>query len=161
MFLKKIYYLFFLLPSICAAQLADHVYLKNIKTVKLYKAGDIYSYPAIVLNTAEQVELHFDDMDADVKFYYYTYQLCNADWKPANVQLFDYMRGFTSNRITTYRSSSIAQNRYTHYQALLPERNSTPTKGGNYLLKVYLDGDTSKLAFTCLLYTSDAADEEL
>ncbi|MFM2339192.1 MAG: hypothetical protein RL115_2385 [Bacteroidota bacterium] len=148
MFLKKIYYLFFLLPSICAAQLADHVYLKNIKTVKLYKAGDIYSYPAIVLNTAEQVELHFDDMDADVKFYYYTYQLCNADWKPAHVQLFDYMRGFTSNRITTYRSSSIAQNRYTHYQALLPERNSTPTKGGNYLLKVYLDGDTSKLAFT-------------
>jgi hypothetical protein len=146
--LKKIIYLFLLLPSFCAAQLADHVYMENIKTVKLYKAGDIYSYAAIVLNTAEQVELHFDDMDADVKFYYYTYQLCNADWKPANVQLFDYMRGFTSNRITTYRSSSIAQNRYTHYQALLPERNSAPTKGGNYLLKVYLDGDTSKLAFT-------------
>jgi hypothetical protein len=35
-----------------------------------------------------------------------------------------------------------------HYQALLPERNCVPAKSGNYLLKVFLDADTSKLAFT-------------
>jgi hypothetical protein len=40
------------------------------------------------------------------------------------------------------------QTRYTHYQAYLPERNSAPTKGGNYLLKVFLNDDTSKLVFT-------------
>jgi Domain of unknown function (DUF5103) len=146
----RTFFLAFLL-IICVhsqAQVADHIYHSNIRTVKLYKTGDIYSYPVIFLNSNDQLELHFDDMDSDFKYYYYSFQLCNADWKPANVQTFDYIRGFQSNRISTYRSSSIAGTRYTHYMATIPERNSAPTRGGNYLLKVFLNDDTSKLAFT-------------
>lgn len=147
--LKRMIFLLFFISALTAqAQIPDHIYKENIRSVKLYKAGDIYSYPILMLNTNDQLELHFDDMDADVKFYYYSFQLCNADWTPANVQTFDYIRGFQSNRITTYRNSSIVQTRYTHYQAFLPERNSAPTKGGNYLLKVFLNDDISKLAFT-------------
>lgn len=140
--------LLLLISFSATAQLPDHVYKSNIKTVKLFKSGDMYSYPVIMLNSNEQLELHFDDMDADVKYYYYSFQLCNADWTPANIQLFDYIRGFTSNRITNYRHSSLAQTRYTHYQAVLPERNGAPSKAGNYLLKVFLNDDTSKLVFT-------------
>jgi Domain of unknown function (DUF5103) len=147
--MKKLLLAFSLLSIVVAhAQLPDFVYKPNIHSVKLYKYGDIYSYPVLTLNGNEQLELHFDDMDADVKYYYYSFQLCNADWAPANVQPFDYIRGFQSNRITTYRNSSLTQTRYTHYQATIPERNSAPTKGGNYLLKVFLNDDTSKLAFT-------------
>lgn len=140
--------LLLLISFSATAQLPDHVYKSNIKTVKLFKSGDMYSYPVIMLNSNEQLELHFDDMDADVKYYYYSFQLCNADWTPANIQLFDYIRGFTSNRITNYRHSSLAQTRYTHYQTVLPERNGAPSKAGNYLLKVFLNDDTSKLVFT-------------
>lgn len=145
---KNITLLFILAISVVQGQLPDHVYKSNIHTVKLYKAGDIYSYPVLTLNSGEQLELHFDDMDADIKNYYYSFQLCNADWTPANIQIFDYIRGFQSNRISNYRNSSIVQTRYTHYQAIIPERNSAPTKGGNYLLKVFLNDDTSRLAFT-------------
>ena len=144
---KNITLLFILAISVVQGQLPDHVYKSNIHTVKLYKAGDIYSYPVLILNSGEQLELHFDDMDADIKNYYYSFQLCNADWTPANIQIFDYIRGFQSNRISNYRNSSIVQTRYTHYQAILPERNSAPTKGGNYLLKVFLNDDTSRLAY--------------
>lgn len=126
----------------------DRIYKPNIRSVKLHKAGDIYSYPVITLNSNDQLELHFDDMDGDMKYYYYSFQLCNADWTPANIQAFDYIRGFQSNRITTYRSSSIVQTRYTHYSAMLPERNSAPSRAGNYLLKVFLNDDASKLVFT-------------
>lgn len=138
----------FLFPLALPAQVPDQVYKPNIRSVKLFKYGDIYSYPVLQMGSNEQLELHFDDMDNDVKSYYYSFQLCNADWTPANVQSYDYIRGFQSNRIGTYRSSSIVQTRYTHYQAILPERNSAPVKGGNYLLKVFLNDDTSKLAFT-------------
>ena len=75
------------------------------------------------------------------KSYFYTLELCNADWTPANLNVFDYIKGFTQNRLTQYRISAIAANRYVHYQALLPERNCVPTRSGNYLLKVYLDGE--------------------
>ncbi len=147
--MKKILSLFVIISfSAAQGQIPDHIYKSSIHSVKLHKHGDIYSYPFITLNSNEQLELHFDDMDADTKYYYYSFQLCNADWTPANVQTFDYIRGFQSNRITNYRSSSIVQTKYTHYQAIIPERNSAPTKAGNYLLKVFLNDDASKLIFT-------------
>lgn len=147
--MKKIVSFFLIVQiGVAKAQMPDHTYKANIQSVKLHKYGDIYSYPFLTLNSNEQLELHFDDMEAGVKNYYYGFQLCNVDWIPANIQPFDYIRGFQSNRITTYRNSSIVQTKYTHYQAFLPERNSAPTRAGNYLLKVFLNDDTAKLIFT-------------
>ncbi len=147
--MKKIFFSFFILFSLFStAQLPDHIYKPNIRTVKLFKYGDIYSYPVITLNGNDQLELHFDDMDADMKYYYHTFQLCNADWTAANIQSYDYIKGFRSSRITAYRNSSIIATRYTHYQLVFPDRNLTPTRSGNYLLKVFLNDDTSKLVFT-------------
>jgi len=147
--MKPLLVIFFVwLGLAAAAQIPDYIYKSNIRSVKLYKSGDIFSYPVINLNSPEQFELHFDDMDGDIKNYYYSYQLCNADWTPSTLFTTDYIRGFQSNRITTYRGSSIAFTRYTHYQAFLPDRNCIPSRSGNYLLKVFLNDDTSKLVFT-------------
>ncbi len=137
-----------LLTAGMQAQIPDHIYRSNIHSITLTKYGDIYSYPVMTLNSGEQFELDFDDLDADVKNYYYTYLLCNADWAPSSLTSFDYIHGFQNVRITNYRNSSIASINYTHYQAVLPDRNCIPSRSGNYLLKVFLDGDTSKLFFT-------------
>ena len=131
-----------------SAQIPDKIYKPSIHSVKLFKFGDQLSYPIINLNSADQMELHFDDLDADVKSLYYTFQLCNADWTPAQLQPFDYIKGFQSTRITTYRNSSISLNRYTHYQATIPDRSSVPIRSGNYLLKVFRNNDTADLFLT-------------
>jgi hypothetical protein len=130
------------------AQNGDVTYHSNIRSAKLYKAGDQTSFPMLWLNKDENLELHFDDLDADVKTYYYTFQLCNADWSPSMLRTFEYTRGFQNVRVTNYRNSSLSFVRYTHYQASIPDRNSSPTRSGNYLLKVFLNGDTSHVAFT-------------
>jgi hypothetical protein len=130
------------------AQIPDSIYALNIYSAKLYLKGNQLGYPILTLNGNDQVELVFDDLDANVKSYYYTYQLCNADWTPVQISTFDYIRGFAQNQITDYHYSSVALVRYTHYHITLPENNSRITLSGNYLLKVYLDNDTSKLAFT-------------
>jgi hypothetical protein len=137
-----------LISFISRAQEPDQIYMPNIETAQLYKYGYSQGLPVYTLNSNDQVELGFDDMDGNVKSYYYTYVLCDYNWKPVNVNPFDYIKGFTQNRIATYRYSSRAFTRYTHYQAILPDRNSRPTRSGNYILKVFLDGDTNKLAFT-------------
>ncbi len=126
----------------------DVIKMPNISGVKVFMRGDQMAYPLLTLNSADQFELHFDDLDGRVKNFYAGFELCNADWTPANLSTFDYIKGFSNVRLNQYRVSSIAFTRYVHYQAILPDRNSTPTKSGNYLLKIYLDGDTSKLAFT-------------
>ena len=147
--IRKVLFIFsFFLSLIVQAQIPDHVYKPNIHTVKLFKYGDMFSYPIIALNSGDQLELHFDDMDADYKNYYFSFQLCNADWTPANLPSFEFTRGFQSTRITTYRNSSISFTKYTHYQANFPDRSSVPTRSGNYLLKVFVNNDTSNLYFT-------------
>ncbi|MFM7840073.1 MAG: type IX secretion system plug protein domain-containing protein, partial [Chitinophagaceae bacterium] len=79
----------------------------------------------------------------------------NADWTPAMLSTFDFVKGYSQMRLSQYRISSLALTRYTHYQAVLPDRNCVPSRSGNYLLKVFLDGDTSKLVFTRALMVVD------
>ena len=140
--------LFCLISQPLAAQQVERVYHSNIHTAQLYMSGDPTGLPVYNLNGGGRLELEFDDIDAINKSYYYTYVLCDYNWQPVNISPFDYIKGFTQNRITTYRYSSISLTRYVHYQAFLPDNNSKPTRSGNYLLKVFLDGDTAKLAFT-------------
>lgn len=130
------------------AQEPDKIYKPYIATAQLFQYGNQLQLPVYTLNSSDRFQLEFDDLEADFKSYYYMYQLCDYNWQPVNLSPFDYMKGFTQNRITTYRYSSIALTRYTHYQAILPEQNSLPIRSGNYILKVFINGDTSKLAFT-------------
>lgn len=139
------------------AQIPDFVYSPSIGSPQLFMAGNQIGYPILRLNTADQLELHFDDLDdGQVKNYYYSFVLCNEDWTPADVSEFDFIKGFSQVRIDNYTISSVALTRYTHYQAILPDPNYVPIHSGNYLLKVFLDGDTSKLAFTKRFLVVDA-----
>ncbi|HXL54752.1 MAG TPA: DUF5103 domain-containing protein [Chitinophagaceae bacterium] len=126
----------------------DKTYMPNIKGIKLFQHGNQITYPVIDIGTTNSLELHFDDLDGYVKNYSYTYQLCNANWKPVDLNVLDYIQGFTEARLNQYRASSIAKVKYVHYQALLPDKSCMPSKAGNYLLKVFLNSDTGKLAFT-------------
>ena len=83
-----------LLINFCAtAQVADSIYKSNIKTVRLHNYGNQLSLPIINLNTNDQVELHFDDLDGNVKYYYYTFQICDKDWTPVILSQFDEVAG--------------------------------------------------------------------
>ena len=147
--IKKWLLFFLLMPFICVnAQQPANVLDNSIRSVKLFRAGDQASYPVLTLNGNDFLQLTFDDLDGDVKNYYYSYELCNADWTPTLLNTFEYIKGFQNVRLSSYRQSSIAFTRYTNYQATIPDRNCIPSHSGNYLLKVFLNGDTSQLVFT-------------
>ncbi len=131
-----------------AQPVSDMVVSPSIGSPQLYVAGNQWGYPIMRLNSSDQLELQFDDLDGDVKNYYYTFQLCDEDWTPSTLSEFNYIKGFSQVRIEDYRSSSVALQRYTHFRATLPDPNCIPIHSGNYLLKVFTDGDTTKLAFT-------------
>jgi hypothetical protein len=131
-----------------AQYMPDHIYMPEIHSVKLFQQGNQSSMAMIALNSQDLLELHFDDLSGVVKNYYYSFELCNADWTKADINVFDYIKGVTQNRLDQYRFSTIATSKYVHYEALLPEKSCLPVKSGNYLLKVFLDADDTKLAFT-------------
>lgn len=146
--MKKRLLYFLLWTAFSANAQPENVFSSNINGIKFFQSGNQFSYPIINVGTTGTVELHFDDLDPQVKNYGYTYQLCDANWQPSDLNTLDYIQGFTQNNLNQYRFSSVAKVKYIHYQAVLPEKNCMPTKAGNYLLKVFLNGDTSKLAFT-------------
>lgn len=136
--------------SLLQAQLPlkEELRSQTISSIKLYKVGNQEAYPVLPLNQQAGIELHFDDMQQSSRNYYYTYVLCNADWTPVNLSSMDYIRGFSQVRINQYRFSTGTQSRYVHYQATLPASNCVPSRSGNYMLKVFENSDTSKLAFS-------------
>ena len=141
-------FLFVIHNTLLSQALTDNIRSATVQTVQLFQRGDQNSYPIVGLGTTESLELHFDDLGTQIKNYSYTYQLCNADWTPADLNVFDFIKGFSQTPLRQYRASSLATTRYVHYQAYLPDAGSMPTKSGNYILKVFLNGDTSKLAFS-------------
>ncbi len=149
------FFLFFICLNATAQNKPDVIYMKNIKTIKLFQQNHQESLPILNLNSFDQLELHFDDLDAYAKSYYYTFELCDANWQPADLSPFDYIKGFTQNVITQYRHSSEAFTQYIHYQLLLPESSCIPSKSGNYLLKIFLNGDIKQLAFTKRFFVLD------
>lgn len=152
----RLIFLFCLMVFISQAQQEESIYKPYISTLQLFQYGNQQGLPVYTLNSGDRLELGFDDLEGSLKNYYYTYVLCDYNWQPVNLNPFDYLKGFTINRISTYRYSSIAFTRYTHYQAILPDRNAAiPTRSGNYLLKVFLDGDTSKRVFSKRMYVLD------
>ncbi|HWI90715.1 MAG TPA: DUF5103 domain-containing protein [Flavisolibacter sp.] len=153
--MKRILIVFACIFSVASVCAQDLVLNPNIKTVKLYRTGDQTSFPIVFLNSTEGLELHFDDLDNRVKNYYYTFQLCNADWSPSILHPYEYIKGFQNVRITNYRNSSLSTARYVHYQANVPDRSCYPSRSGNYLLKVFLDNDTSKLVFVKRMVVGD------
>ena len=122
--------------NLSVAQAPDSIYVNNIKTVRLYNAGNQLTMPVINLNSNDQVELHFDDLDADVKYYYYTYQLCNSDWTPANLGQFDYIKGFTQSQNYQLPFFIYCAHTDIHITRLYcPIEVSYPTRSGNYIIK--------------------------
>lgn len=119
----------------------------NIHGVVFTKSGAQMSYPVMTLGSSGGLELHFDDLDAHIKNYSYTYLRCDENWQPVLQSPFDYIQGFREVRIRDAKFSAVSRTQYVHYTATLPTVQSMIKQSGNYLLKVFLDGDTAKLAF--------------
>jgi hypothetical protein len=126
----------------------DKVFDTTIHTVLVAPVGRPLDAPILFLNTREQLQISFDDFKAQYQDYYYTIELVDSAWKSIEMNDFEYVNGFNQNKITNYSVSSIAAQKYFHYQFNFPNNNSSPKLSGNYILKVYVDNNKDKLVFT-------------
>lgn len=126
----------------------NFIYNDKIKSVTFEQADNRLSEPFLELNSPQQLVLMFDDLEGDIKNYWYTLIHCDYNWTPSNLFSNEYLAGFTEDRIENYRTSFNTIQPYTHYQLTIPGREVRPILSGNYLLKVYVEGDPDKPVLT-------------
>jgi len=112
----------------------------QIKTLLCHQKEDELSLPILNFNTNKQLLVSFDDLDADIKNYYYTIVHCNSDWTASDLMESEYISGFTNEPITDHDFSFNTIQKYTHYTFNFPDDNLKPILSGNYVFKIFEEG---------------------
>lgn len=126
----------------------DYNYKSTIKTVQIHESSWEFGLPIIDLNGAEQIQLTFDDLEADRRQYSISFIHCNADWTPSDLMITEYLTGFFDLNIINYSFSTNTMQKYIHYDIVFPQQSLKFTKSGNYIVYVYADGDKKDLVLS-------------
>ncbi len=133
----------------------DQIFDNAIHTVLVHPVGNPTGIPVIGLADGTPLLISFDDFKASYQNYYYAIELVNDNWESVPLSPFDYTRGFSQNKITNFSTSSIALQSYYHYELNFPNENCMPTKSGNYIIKIFKDGNQNDLVFTRRFYVTE------
>jgi len=130
----------------------DYVYSENYKSIIFHKMGIKNSKPILELGSGGKLTLSFDDLNVEAETYYYSFILCNADWTPADLLPMEYIDGMHEEYFNSNTGSFNTTIRYNHYRVVLPSSNMRLTKSGNYILKVYPEGEPDNPIITRRMY---------
>ncbi len=103
------------------------------------------------MGSQEPLILEFDELrdpESRESDFFVDLQACDANWLPAISLPIEFYEGFTQDRIQEYQRSEFTKVGYVHYRYAFPEEGETFLKSGNYLLKVFRDGNPDAVVLT-------------
>ena len=158
--MRKLILFILLLGVVCLRLNAQFVYENRVyspivKTVTAHKTGDVLSESVIYLNKGDKLLLEFDELSEETHRYEYTLIHCNSDWTQSTLSYDQYLEGFEIQPIENYENSFNTIQRYVHYSQMIPSKDMHLIKSGNYIIKVFTEGNPDNVILTKRMYVVD------
>ncbi|MEA4839466.1 MAG: DUF5103 domain-containing protein [Bacteroidales bacterium] len=156
----KFFTIIFLLVSVTIAVQAQVFrtgsHSEQIRSLTVYPNGNWSAVPVIQMGSDHFIEISFDELSHDYKRYAYKVIHCNADWTQSDMNVLEYLDGFSENDIEAGEESVSTLTLYTHYQFSLPNENVGLKLSGNYAVTVFdRDGSGEALLTACFMVVED------
>ena len=142
----------------------NHNYRENLKTVTLHPKGWPLAQPILTLGEEHPLELHFDILDSALGNYIYSIIHCDYNWKQSDLDPQEYLDGPLEDFLNDYDYSRNTYQKFIHYSLEIPNFTTRITKSGNYLLKVFEEGDQEQVILTrrfCVVEENSAVDIDI
>lgn len=116
----------------------------RLRTLQAHVAGQPLSYPVIGLADGSRLEVSFDLLADEREYLRYELMHCNADWQPSGLLDSEFLDGFNQADIDDYEYSQLTNTRYVHYSLSFPNESISPLISGNYVIRIYAEGDSER-----------------
>lgn len=134
--------------SVYAQIITDSNHVDLVKTVTLYKNGVDLEAPILTLGGDDQLLLRFDILGPEVDNYHYRIQHCDRNWRPDELQPYEFINGFEESPIDNYNPSFTTLQPYVNYFQLIPASYSHFLVSGNYVVSVFPQDYPDSILFT-------------
>lgn len=136
-----VWYLFFVVNIIFAAKYSTQIFDENIKTLQILPNGESLMLPVLVLGSADEIVISFDELSYEASNFYYKIVHCDAYWEESDLASMEYLDGFDGGMIDMYDYSVNTTVNYIHYTLQLPNDDVQLKLSGNYVVLIARDGD--------------------
>lgn len=130
----------------------------TIRSVQLYRKGNVNNPPIINLKTTQKLVLSFDELSGVSGQFRVTFTHHNQDWSPSNIPEDWYLSGMNELIVGSGEKNQLSAPSYFHYKAEFPNNQLSFKTSGNFMLHVY-DFASGVQLFSLPFYVTEDAGE--
>ena len=125
-------------------QYEQRIFSKDFKSLTFKSNSLILGDPCYNLNSLNAVSIDFDLLKNNSESLQYQLIHCDKDWKKSNISSMDAIDGFDTDYIENQKISYGPIQQYIHYNFKLPNNHTNFLISGNYIIKIFSEGESNK-----------------
>lgn len=124
-----------------AIKYAQKVFDKNFKSLTFSTSSLILGEPCYNLHSKSPITIQFDILNPNTESLQYQLIHCTKSWTKSNINSMDAIDGFDTDYIENQQISYGPIQQYVHYSFNLPNENTEFLISGNYIIKIFREGE--------------------